>query len=133
MCIRDRQRNQPIYNADVTDSGRLLVAVGSKKKATFNNPELYEQLRLLRNRFAKELQVPAYVVFTDKSLKEMSTYLPVSRAELLEIQGVGQAKCDKFGQAFMDVISRFKEEHDVSPTKVQAKARVLSQPKKTRT
>lgn len=105
----------------------------AKKKATFNNPELYEQLRLLRNRFAKELQVPAYVVFTDKSLKEMSTYLPVSRAELLEIQGVGQAKCDKFGQAFMDVISRFKEEHDVSPTKVQAKARVLSQPKKTRT
>lgn len=131
--MQTRQRNQPIYNADVTDSGRLLVAVGSKKKATFNNPELYEQLRLLRNRFAKELQVPAYVVFTDKSLKEMSTYLPVSRAELLEIQGVGQAKCDKFGQAFMDVISRFKEEHDVSPTKVQAKARVLSQPKKTRT
>lgn len=131
--MQTRQRNQPIYNADVTDSGRLPVAVGSKKKATFNNPELYEQLRLLRNRFAKELQVPAYVVFTDKSLKEMSTYLPVSRAELLEIQGVGQAKCDKFGQAFMDVISRFKEEHDVSPTKVQAKARVLSQPKKTRT
>ena len=131
--MQTRQRNQPIYNADVTDSGRLLVAVGSKKKATFNNPELYEQLRLLRNRFAKELQVPAYVVFTDKSLKEMSTYLPVSRAELLEIQGVGQAKCDKFGQAFMDVISRFKEEHDVSPTKVQAKARVLSQPKKART
>ena len=131
--MQTRQRNQPIYNADVTDSGRLLVAVGSKKKATFNNPELYEQLRLLRNRFAKELQVPAYVVFTDKSLKEMSTYLPVSRAELLEIQGVGQAKCDKFGQACMDVISRFKEEHDVSPTKVQAKARVLSQPKKTRT
>ena len=91
--MQTRQRNQPIYNADVTDSGRLLVAVGSKKKATFNNPELYEQLRLLRNRFAKELQVPAYVVFTDKSLKEMSTYLPVSRAELLEIQGVGQAKC----------------------------------------
>lgn len=131
--MQTRQRNQPIYNADVTDSGRLLVAVGSKKKATFNNPELYEQLRLLRNRFAKELQVPAYVVFTDKSLKEMSTYLPVSRAELLEIQGVGQAKCDKFGQAFMDVISRFKEEHDVSPTKVQAKARVLSQPKEART
>ncbi len=131
--MQTRQRNQPIYNADVTDSGGLLVAVGSKKKATFNNPELYEQLRLLRNRFAKELQVPAYVVFTDKSLKEMSTYLPVSRAELLEIQGVGQAKCDKFGQAFMDVISRFKEEHDVSPTKVQAKARVLSQPKKART
>lgn len=52
-------------------------------------------------------------------------YLPVSRAELLEIQGVGQAKCDKFGQEFISVISQFKEEHDVSPTKVQAKAKTL--------
>ena len=67
------------------------------------------------------------MVFTDKSLKEMSMYLPVSRAELLEIQGVGQAKCDKFGQEFISVIRQFKEKNaqDVSPTKVQAKAKIL--------
>lgn len=126
-CIGKMQTGnaQSARNSSVTDGGRILAATSGKKRTAYDNPELYEQLRFLRNRLAKELQVPAYVVFTDKSLKEMSMYLPVSRAELLEIQGVGQAKCDKFGQEFISVISQFKEEHDISSTKVQAKARTL--------
>ncbi|MDE7321652.1 MAG: RecQ family ATP-dependent DNA helicase [Lachnospiraceae bacterium] len=104
---------------------RQLVPADGRGKRAFDNPELYDQLRLLRNSLAKEMEVPAYVIFTDKTLKEMSMYLPSSREELLEISGVGQAKYDKFGKAFMDVISKYTAGHDISQEPVRAKAKIV--------
>ncbi len=131
--VQTKQKKQFVYDTGVLNGRKLLAATGGTKRTAFDNPELYEQLRALRNSLAKELQVPAYVIFTDKSLKEMSMYLPVSRTEMLEIQGVGQTKCDKFGQEFMNVISKFKEEHEVSPAKVYARAKIFAHPQKTPT
>jgi ATP-dependent DNA helicase RecQ len=66
---------------------------------------LFEQLRTLRYRLAQAQGVPAYVIFTDRTLREMATLLPKSETELAEIYGVGQHKAEAYGPAFLEVIA----------------------------
>ncbi|MFH0982365.1 MAG: HRDC domain-containing protein [Planctomycetota bacterium] len=68
---------------------------------------LFEALRGLRRGIAEELNVPAFVVFSDRTLREMARARPRTRAELLAIKGVGDAKCESFGQRFLDVIRSY--------------------------
>lgn len=131
-CIRrieaeQYQEKQERYSGRINDmaGARQLVPADGKIRRVSDNPELYDQLRLLRNRLAKETEVPAYVIFTDKTLKEMSMYLPSSREELLEISGVGQAKYDKFGRIFIDTINKYADSHDTSQEPVRAKAKIV--------
>ena len=89
-----------------------------------DNPELYEKLRELRNETARAMHVPAYVVFTDRTLLEMSGYLPVTREEMLAITGVAQAKYEKYGEQFMEVIKSFKQEHSEELQVPKARAKI---------
>jgi len=66
---------------------------------------LFERLRTLRKRLADEQRVPAYVVFSDATLAEMAARKPRTRADLLEVGGVGQTKLERYGAAFIEVIS----------------------------
>ncbi len=63
--------------------------------------ELFERLRALRKRLADERKVPAYVVFSDRTLQAMAAQKPCTADGLLEIHGVGQKKLDEFGEAFL--------------------------------
>ena len=66
---------------------------------------LYEELRALRKRLADAQNVPAYVVFSDATLAEMAARLPATSAELLDVNGVGQTKLERYGDAFLAVIA----------------------------
>ncbi|MDZ4168150.1 MAG: DNA helicase RecQ [Coriobacteriia bacterium] len=65
---------------------------------------LFERLRELRRTIAAEQSVPAYVVFSDRSLADMAVRLPTSPEELLECHGVGKAKLARYGDAFLEVL-----------------------------
>ena len=65
---------------------------------------LFASLKTLRNAIASEQQVPAYVVFTDRTLAELAARKPRTSAGLLEVRGVGQAKLDKYGERFLAAI-----------------------------
>ncbi len=69
---------------------------------------LFEKLRLLRQQIAMEANVPAYVVFSDASLKDMEEKMPYDKADFLEISGVGEAKLEKYATAFLREINRHK-------------------------
>jgi len=69
--------------------------------------ELFEALRHLRLDTARELGVPPYVVFHDRTLREMAQCKPCSRSDLLQITGIGELKADKHGQAFLAAIADF--------------------------
>lgn len=98
-----------------TDNARRIMS---------DNPELYEELRALRNETARKLHVPAYVVFTDRTLREMSGYLPATREEMLAITGVAQAKYEKYGRQFLDVIQGYKENHSEKRQPPTARAKI---------
>ena len=82
-----------------------------KQEELTNRPELYEELRTLRKRLAARAGVPAYVVFTDRALREMAGLLPTTEQELLEVSGVGRAKCERYGFDFLQVLRKYAEEH----------------------
>ena len=65
---------------------------------------LFEKLTEARQVMAKKRRVPAYVIFHDKTLIELAEIRPQSFEEMLEINGIGEAKLKKFGQTLLDVI-----------------------------
>ncbi|MEA3363446.1 MAG: DNA helicase RecQ [Thermodesulfobacteriota bacterium] len=69
--------------------------------------ELFNQLRVLRKEIADRDGVPPYVVFGDASLAEMAATLPTDKEAFLAINGVGQAKLQRYGSAFMEEIIGF--------------------------
>ena len=70
---------------------------------------LFEKLASLRLSLARESGVPAYVVFSDATLREMCQQMPVTENRFLKITGVGLTKLEKYGDAFMQVIRSYKE------------------------
>ena len=80
------------------------------KQITKDDP-LFEQLRVLRMRLAQESGVPPFVVFSDKTLQDMVEKMPLTEAEFLEVNGVGQAKLETYGDAFIKEIRSFQLEH----------------------
>jgi len=67
--------------------------------------ELFMALRAVRKRIADETGVPPYVVFPDRTLKEMAMYRPSDEASLAAIYGVGNAKLEKYGKIFLSAIN----------------------------
>ncbi len=66
---------------------------------------LWERLRACRKRLADAQSVPPYVIFHDRTLAEMADLRPATLADLLQVSGVGQAKLERYGQAFLDVLN----------------------------
>lgn len=67
---------------------------------------LFEKLRALRKLIADSAGMAPYIIFTDKTLYEMVDRLPVTREEMLAIQGVSQNKFEKYGDDFLNLIAR---------------------------
>lgn len=72
---------------------------------------LFELLRTLRKEISAKEGVPPFVVFSDSSLKEMCSYLPIDQSSMLAIKGVGQNKWQNYGQQFITLIKKYVEEH----------------------
>ncbi len=72
---------------------------------------LFERLRLVRLDIAGEKNLPPYVVFSDKTLREMCRLLPETREELLEVSGVGEHKLEAYGGRFLAEIGRWRDRH----------------------
>jgi ATP-dependent DNA helicase RecQ len=68
---------------------------------------LFEKLRAVRRSLADERGVPAYVIFSDASLREMAKAMPTMPAKFSEISGVGQQKLRDFGKVFIDAIADY--------------------------
>jgi len=79
-----------------------------KARETVENPGLLDELKKLRRDLSVKMSVPAYVVFSDSVLREMSTVMPQTSEEFLSISGIGQRKLALYGEVFMSVIRDFK-------------------------
>jgi ATP-dependent DNA helicase RecQ len=77
------------------------------------DPALFDLLKGLRKKLAKEKNLPPYVLFQDPSLEEMATVYPTTKDELSHINGVGGGKVTKFGQPFLDLITKYVEDNEI--------------------
>ena len=75
--------------------------------------KLFEILKTLRKKIAKEKNLPPYVIFQDPSLEEMATTYPTTKDELAQVNGVGMGKVNKFGDEFLEAIQKYVDENDI--------------------
>jgi ATP-dependent DNA helicase RecQ len=76
---------------------------------------LFENLRNLRRELATQRGVPAYILFSDATLRDMARVKPASAAALLGIRGVGERKLADLGQRFLDHIANYCDANGVGP------------------
>src|SRR5262245_13633144 len=105
------KQRQPIHLAKPLVAPKQKVLTEQKGRARLGDldcdEELFDRLRRLRKRIADERGVPAYIVFSDVSLREMARFYPTTPAEFARINGVGERKLADFGNLFVDSISQY--------------------------
>ncbi|MFB9053055.1 helix-turn-helix domain-containing protein [Formosa undariae] len=77
------------------------------------NVDLFELLRVLRNEIAAKNDLVHFQVFTQKSLYEICEVLPLTKDELLLVNGMGKTRVDKYGSSILKVIRDYCDENDI--------------------
>jgi ATP-dependent DNA helicase RecQ len=80
----------------------------AKKRVTYFDDydvEVYDKLKELRTQIASEKGIPPYIVFSDKTLKDLSNKQPQSKEEMLEVHGIGEVKFERYGEIFLRVLT----------------------------
>ncbi len=81
---------------------------GKKEEAArASHPDLFELLRKRRYELAQKDHVPPYIIFSDKTLREMSALLPATKEEMLAINGIGKVKYERYGEAFQGIVEEY--------------------------
>ena len=107
---RDHDYEQEAITAENDEEN---AAIGAKAY----DDALFEILKNLRKKVAKEKNLPPYVIFQDPSLEEMATTYPTTQEEMAQINGVGMGKVIKFGKQFLEAIIRYVEENEIETAK----------------
>ena len=69
------------------------------------DPQLFERLRQLRRELAEEEGVAPFVIFHDKTLRNIAGHKPVTLAALQEIPGIGEVKVERYGRRVLGVVN----------------------------
>ena len=101
-----RERATPLGSAHGSRVSRTEPDPASDVVLSPADARLFTALKALRSSIAREEKVPAYVVFSDRTLAELAARKPRTTSGFLEVRGVGQAKLDKYGERFLSAIRR---------------------------
>lgn len=93
--------------ADTADSANVPGDALGSYIPDDDEESLFQKLRELRRTIAQEIGKPPYIVFSDKTLRDMARIKPVTNAQFLAVNGVGQHKLDLYGQRFMQTVASF--------------------------
>ena len=93
--------------ADTADSANVPGDALGSYIPDDDEESLFQKLRELRRTIAQEIGKPPYIVFSDKTLRDMAHIKPVTNAQFLAVNGVGRHKLDLYGQRFMQTIASF--------------------------
>jgi hypothetical protein len=92
---------QPRFNTTCYASGKKQSFTG------IPNVELYEELKRWRDLVCEETNMPIYMIANQATLKEISTYLPLTKKDLLQISGFGRAKVEKYGDDIIACVENY--------------------------
>jgi ATP-dependent DNA helicase RecQ len=101
---RERAVAQPRPPRERRERGSMPAEPAGVAPPTEEQREVYGRLRDLRTRLAKEQELPAYCVFADRTLVELAKRHPTNKAEMRRVPGIGPAKIEKYGDAFLEVL-----------------------------
>lgn len=101
--------NNLYEGADADDDEGSAAAVTSAAA----DEKLFDMLKDLRKKVAKEKQLPPFVIFLESSLEDMATMYPTTIGELEKCQGVSKGKAIRYGKQFVDVIAQYVSENEI--------------------
>ncbi len=87
------------------------ATTSTEQKAEQN---LFDQLRTVRTHLAQKANLPAYLIFSDATLLELATYLPLTLEDVRKISGFGDIKLAKFGKIFLKPVVDYCRQHNLS-------------------
>jgi ATP-dependent DNA helicase RecQ len=92
------------------DKHKMQIKTKVKKKEKIESVDdvVFEKFRALRAEIASKNQIPAYIVFSDKTLIEFSQKLPQNKDEMLNVNGVGEVKYERYGEDFLTLCKELK-------------------------
>ena len=93
--------------ADTADSANVPGDALGSYIPDDDEESLFQKLRELRRTIAQEIGKPPYIVFSDKTLRDMARIKPITNAQFLAVNGVGQHKLDLYGKRFMEAVASF--------------------------
>ena len=101
-----------------------IATIGSDKHHGGGGDEiLLNMLKDVRHSLSKRMKLPPFVIFNDPSLEDMSIMYPTTIDELKNCQGVGEGKAKKFGKEFIQLISKYVDENEITrPTEFIVKS-----------
>ena len=109
LRLTDRSRELLAGDIEFSVSEQLSNPTSQKKRSVaerpVSDPVLYDALRALRKQLASGAGVPAYVVFSDRTLREMAEIQPRTLGEMRSIHGIGSVKLNKYGEAFLAILN----------------------------
>lgn len=85
------------------------VSVEVREQAESKNDALFGELSALRLKLAKRRGIPAYAIFTDATLRDMSRKMPRDHREFRAVAGVGEVKLQRYGEEFIKVVRGYRE------------------------
>jgi ATP-dependent DNA helicase RecQ len=86
---------------------------GASDSAGSTDEVLFEMLKELRQKEAKKIGLPPFVIFLETSLQDMATLYPTNLSELERCQGVSKGKATKYGKPFVSLIEKYVEENNI--------------------
>lgn len=98
-------------SVSIREERMVIKKIQEKKKVDYfadYEVEIFDQLRELRKTIATTNKVPPYVIFSDKTLKELSNTMPTTKEEMLQIHGIGEVKFERYGQAFLELLKEIE-------------------------
>ena len=93
--------------ADTADSANVPGDALGSYIPDDDEESLFQKLRELRRTIAQEIGKPPYIVFSDKTLRDLARIKPITNAQFLAVNGVGQHKLDLYGKRFMEAVASF--------------------------
>jgi ATP-dependent DNA helicase RecQ len=103
-CVRPQPLAAPIAKPKKAAKAKVVADLPADYDA-----ELFEVLRTVRTEESKRRGVPPYIIFGDKTLRELVIHQPTTDEEFLNINGVGNMKLEQFGELFMDAIRGYQK------------------------
>ena len=115
MPLEPVQSHASLEKAQASRSAR-------RAKAAQEKDPLMAALKALRNQLAAQRGVPAYVVFSDATLRDMAAKRPRTLEDMLQVSGVGATKCRQYGQAFLEALDGYGRQSGQDPAQAPRSA-----------
>jgi ATP-dependent DNA helicase RecQ len=93
-----------VHTVELKKERLSIQKAAPKRKVTFFDDydvQMYDRLRDLRSQIASENGIPPYIVFSDKTLKDLSAKKPATKEDMLAVHGIGEVKFERYGEVFL--------------------------------